>query len=433
MLFLDKYFQISEKNSSIRNEIFAGFSTFLALSYIFIVNPLILENAGFDPGVTLFATIVVSALATLAMGLWARLPFVIAPGMEMNAYVAFFAVGALGFSWQEALGMVFWSAVLMVLLTAMKIRGRIIDSIPDSLKLGLAFSVGVFLILVALSLAGILRYEAGWLRGIGSFTGPQAYALYASACVLALTLWLRLPGAVPLSILISALLMHFFGIAETGNRSATYSEKMFDGVFALDLSVILNPAAISVVLVLFVLDFYGSIAKFIGLTLNTNILEKGRVPRRTRALFVDGLGSVGASFTGTTSVTTFVESAVGIGVGGRTGLTAVTCGLLMLSCFALLPLIQYVPVIATTGALIYVGIQLMPKREALRRIGRLETVALFSMPLATIATFAIDQGMLVGFLIYLIGTLASKGRLDLFLGGSTALLAVSAVVQITGS
>ena len=428
--FIDRYFGVTEKGSTVPREILAGLSTFLALSYIFVVNPAILDNAGINKNVSLFATLVISAAATLVMGLWARLPFVLSTGMEMNAYVAFFVVGAAGFSWQDALGMVFWSSVLMLVLTGLSIRERIIDAIPDSLKVGLSFSVGVFLVLIALSIGGILSYKGLTLDHFGSLVSPAALALYCSLFLIFLFERLKVPGAVLLSIVATSVLYHVFGPAEASAPSQSFTSEMFGGLFQLNLGILLDPRAFSIVLVLFVLDFYGSVAKFIGLTTSTNIVENGRLPRRTRALIVNAGATTGASLLGTTSVITFVESAVGIGVGGRTGLTAVTCGLAMLSCFFALPLIQAVPVAATTGALVYVGIKLCPSLPQFRAVSTIDKIALASMPLVTIATFAIDKAMLAGFAIFVIASLIGKKRVDPYLIGSTVLLAVSVALQL---
>jgi adenine/guanine/hypoxanthine permease len=429
--FLDRFFGITEKGSTVPREVLAGLSTFLALSYIFVVNPAILDNAGINKNVSLFATLVISAAATLVMGLWARLPFVLSTGMEMNAYVAFFVVGAAGFTWQDALGMVFWSSILMLVLTGLSIRERIIDAIPDSIKIGLSFSVGVFLVLIALSISGILSYKGLTLDHFGSVASPAALALYFSLASIFLFERLKLPGAVLLSIALTSILYHLFGPAEASKPSEAFTSEMFGGLFQLDLGIVLDPKAFSIVLVLFVLDFYGSVAKFIGLTTSTNIVENGRLPRRTRALVVDAAATTGASLLGTTSVITFVESAVGIGVGGRTGLTAVTCGLAMLTCFFALPLIQAVPVVATTGALIYVGLELCPTLERFRSVPTIDKVALASMPLVTIATFAIDKAMLAGFAIFVVASLISRGkRTDPYLIGSTVLLAISVALQL---
>src|SRR3989344_1709385 len=193
---IEDYFDFAKHKTNYKTEILAGVSTFLALSYIFVVNPSILAEGGFNKSAVLFATVITCFLATFIMGVWAKKPFAVAPGMEMNAYVAFFVVGALGFSWQQALGAVFWSGVLFMILTLTNVRTKIINAIPDKMKSGLALCVGVFLMLIALRLAGILLYSGVSISGLGVFLSPTAYVLYFG---LASTLILRkfkIPGSV---------------------------------------------------------------------------------------------------------------------------------------------------------------------------------------------------------------------------------------------
>ena len=433
---VDDYFQVTAKGSSFRTEILAGASTYLALSYIFIVNPGILSSAGISTTVSLFATVLISAAATLAMGLWARLPFVVSTGLEMNSYVAFFAVGALGFSWQSALGMVFWSGVLMVVATVTRIREMIIDGIPESLKVGLSCTVGVFIVLVSGVVSGILSYKDSLLAGIGGFTSPSAISLYISlALALALTR-LRVPGALLITIIATAGLSKLFavngwlGFTNAESVDLGLSSGMFDGILAFAPSVIFDPRAISVILVLFILDFYGSIAKLVGLTLNTSILDDGKLTRRRQALLVDGVGTVGASAIGTSSVVAFVESAVGIGMGARTGLTAVVAGLLMVATFVAFPFIQFIPVAASAGVLAYVGIKLWPTRAQFTKFGPAESFAIIAMALITVATFTIDRAMFIGFAIVAIIVFIKTKRLNWVLIVSALLLALSIGLQM---
>jgi AGZA family xanthine/uracil permease-like MFS transporter len=427
---LDLYFGITEKGSSVAREILAGVSTFLALSYIFVVNPAILAQGGMDKSAVFFATVLTSGLATLAMGLWARLPFAVAPGMEMNAFVAFFAIGALGFTWQEALGMVFWSGVVMVALTLASVRERVIDSIPPAMKVGLAFSVGIFLILIALSISGILRYEGLGLRGVGNLFTAKALALVIGLALALLLSRMKVVGAVLLGILITAAVCQLaLGLSDPPAKAISLSPALLGAVGELRLDVLLNPKSLSVVLVLFVLDFYGSVAKFIGLTLSTNVAEDGNVPRRKQALLVDGVGTVGGATLGTSSVIAYVESAVGIGLGGRTGFVAVVCGSLMLATFALAPALQLIPLAATTGTLVFVGLQLLPKKAAWQGLGMFDRVVLVLMPLVVIATFAIDRAMLVGFTLYLVKQIVER-KVNWFLAASTALLWLAFLLQL---
>jgi AGZA family xanthine/uracil permease-like MFS transporter len=435
---IDKYFRISERGSTISTEILAGLSTFLALSYIFVVNPSILSQAGVSTSVSLFATIAISAGATLLMGLWARLPFAVSTGLEMNGYVVFTVIAGLGFTWPQALGMVFWSGALMMVVTVASIRERVIDSIPDSLKIGLSLSVGTFLILIALKLSGILEYDGLVISGVGSLVTPGALCIYAGLAAIFLLESRRVIGSILISIVSVSIAYHFLALhglwgfkPDPASSLPALSTNMLSGIGTLDISAILDPRSISVVLVLFVLDFYGSVAKLIGLTLKTNLLEDGRLPGREQALMVDGGGTVAASFLGTTSVVAFVESAVGIGAGGRTGLTAVVCGLLMAACFFLIPFVHYIPVSATLGALVFVGLRLCPSYQQWKSFPLIDKIALASMPIVTFATFSLDKAMLVGFALATLGVLFAHRKVNPYLAGSTALLALSIGLQFS--
>jgi len=404
---IDSYFQIREKGSTLRTEVLAGLSTFLVLSYIFVVNPAILAQAGMDPSAVLFATILVSGLSTIAMGLWARLPFVLAPGMEMNAYVAFYVVGALGHTWQQALGAVFWSGVLFILLTVTRVREQIIEAIPERMKVSLALAVGVFLVLVAFKLSGVLTFTGVRVSGIGSVVAPAAITMYVGIGIALAFDRLRIRAAVLASIFVATVVCHFLGIGAPA-KAAEVSRGMFAGVWRLDVGVILRPSALSVILVLFLVDFYGSVAKLIGLSGQTSIQEGGKVPRMRQALLVDSIGTTAASFLGTSNITVYVESAVGIGAGGRTGVTAVTCGILMLSCFAIAPLLHWVPLAATTGALVFVAVKLFPSTRELRAFNWGDLLALALMQVCVVATFALDRAIFVGLLVYVVGQVVRR-------------------------
>jgi adenine/guanine/hypoxanthine permease len=435
---LDRFFKVTERGSTIPVEVLAGVSTFLALSYIFVVNPAILSQGGIPVAISLFATIAISAGATILMGMWANLPFAVSTGLEMNGYVVFTVIAGLGFTWPQALGLVFWSGALMTVVTLLSLRERVIDSIPDSLKIGLSFSVGVFLILIALKLSGILEYKGLMISGLGSFVTPGALCLYVGLALTLLLVSMRVVGSVLISIIAVSIGYHFLAsrglLGFTPDAAAslpTISKEMFGGVGALDITAILNPKSISVVLVLFVLDFYGSVAKLIGLTLKTGLSRDGKLPGREQALLVDGGGTMAASFLGTTSVVAFVESAVGIGAGARTGLSSVVAGTLMAACFLLIPFIHYIPSAATFGALVFVGLRLCPAFEQWKAFPTMDKIALASMPLITFATFSLDKAMLVGFILAVAGQFVQFSKANPYLVGSAVLLALSIGLQFT--
>lgn len=429
---LNSYFKIEELGSSWRIELLAGLSTFLSLAYIVIVNPAILSEAGMDKSFVLFATVLASAGAMFLMGGWARQPFALAPGLEMNAYVAFVVVGAMGFGWQQALGAVFWSGVIFLILTLLNVRTKIIESIPDKMKSILSLSVGAFLALIGMKLSGLLTFDGIYVNGIGSFTSHPAIALYIGIALIAVLMAIKFRAAVLVSIIAAAIYCNVVGAVEPQAEAAKFSSEMFAGIFKADISVLwTNPKIIIAIIVLFLVDFYGSIAKFIGLTLNTSIAnDDGTIPRMKEALTVDGVATTVGACLGTSSVTTYVESAVGIGAGGRTGITAIVCGILMLMCLFLTPFLNYIPVIATTGALVAVGFMLCPKLEVLKTFDKLDIFVAILMPILVVFTFSLEKAMLAGFTLYLIQEVVKTRKFpNPYLVGSVILLLVGVVLQ----
>ena len=423
--WLDQFFGFKNLGSSFKTEIFAGVSTFLALSYIFVVNPAILSAAGMNKSGVFFATIVGSVISTLAMGLWANKPFAVAPGLEMNAYVAYVVVGILGFSWQGAMGAVFWSGALTVIMSFTNLRVSIVEAIPAKLKFGLAAAVGVFLMLIALKVSGILAYQGIQVQGLGLLNSKEALVFWVGLVLVVVFKMFKLKGSVLLSIIGASVAAHFLGISQAADQ-ISWNKEMFSTVWALDFSIIFNPKIFSVVLILFILDFYGSIAKFIGLTQNTPIVDsEGKLPKLKEALIVDGAGTVFGAGLGTSNLITYVESAVGIGEGGRTGLVAVVCAILMSLFLFLTPVINLVPVVATTGALFFVGLSLFPWKDI--KSGIIESTPLLIMVLVTIWTFGLDKAMFAGFASFIFLKLIKVQfkEINAYLVASTLLLALS--------
>lgn len=429
---------LKDRGSNWRREVVAGTSSFLSLAYIFVVNPSILGNAGMDPQAVLFATVVASGLATIVMGLYARLPFVLAPGLEMNAYVAFVVVGAMGLSWQEGLGVVFWSGALFFALSLRGVRQAIIESIPDPMKFSLAMAVGAFVFTIGMSLAGVLVYEGVDLRGLGALYSAEVLVLFAGIGIIALFQALKVPAGVLVSIILCAAIAGHLGLGMSSMEIGRGN--VLGGVWALDLVPSRVAPFVTALIILFLVDFYGSVAKFVGMTMNTTICqqdERGKwtVPRSYQGLMVDGVGTMVGATLGTTSVTTYVESAVGIAAGGRTGLTAIVAGTLMLLVIFLVPWIQYVPVVATTGALVYVAWKLIPRRETLELLGNkgewglLDKIVFWLMPPLVIFSFSLDIAMIVGFGAYAIRQVVRAHVFNVYLWAGTILLLVGRVLS----
>jgi len=427
------YFEFQKHKTDLNTELVAGLSTFLSLAYIFVVNPSILSEGGINKSAALFATVIVSALATLAMGLWAKKPFALAPGLEINGYVVYFLILGLGFSWQQSLGAVFWSGIIFLILTLSGIREKIIKAIPISLKVGLSASVGVFLIIIALRLSDILVYDKIKLSNLGNILSYKALILILGLAIAIALFRFKSKYFILISIVTCTIFAHLLGLKPANNSEVALNKEMFSAIGKLDLSAIFHIKMLAPIIILFVLDFYGSIAKFIGLTQNTSILNvNGDFPKLKEALLVDGIATTIGSTLGTTSIVAFVESGVGIGVGGRTGLTAVFCGILMLLFIPLAPLVNLVPVIATTGALLWVGLKLLPQKNEFVKMNLIEKLAIILMIITTFATFSLDKAMLLGFLIYIIGCIIKGNLKDIspYLIISTLIILISVVLSI---
>ncbi|MER6299752.1 NCS2 family permease [Kitasatospora sp. NPDC001539] len=425
---LDRYFHLTARGTTWPREILAGTSTFLALSYIVIVNPAVLSQAGIPRTAAFLATAAVGGLATITMGLWARLPLAVAPGMEMNSVIAFSVVGTLAHTWPQALGMVFWSGVAMLTVSLLRVREAVIDAIPAELRTALTAAVAVFIALIGLQIAHILHTSHGHPTGTGDWTATPALALYTG---LATALLLDRHG--PKAAAVPAAILTATAVCATGGIATTNPGHHLDGAGAallhLDLTVIADPGTWGVILVLFALDFFGSIAKVVGLTAHTPLQDRtGKVPGMRQALLIDAGATIAAATTGSSSFVAFVESAVGIRAGARSGLAAVTTGLLLLLCLFFAPALAHIPVEATTGALVFVAIKML---TALRptRGDRLTPAATAVAAAVTIATLAIDQAMAAAFATSALLRAAGRKPLHPALWATTLVLAASILLQ----
>lgn len=436
-----KRYEFDRLNTTLTTEIVAGISLFLSLSYIFIVNPSILSQAGIPSGAVFFATVLASGLSTLAMGFYARLPFALAPGLEANGFFTFVVVATLGFTWQEGLGIVFWSGLLCLLLTILPVRQKVIDCIPEGLKAAISTTVGVFVAVIGLVVTDLVRFEGGLPVGMGSLDSVKAIVLYVGFG-LALLLGIRklkFPAGMLVSIVACTVLARSLGIP--ADTPPATQDDFLKALGKLDIFVVFqDPRAWTVLLVFFMIDFYGSIGKFIGLTRQTELQAKGEVENIKEALYVDGAGTVLGSALGTSTIITYVESAVAVGQGGRTGIVAIVCGSLMLASLSFSPLVGFVPVVAASGVLVYVGWLLLPKTEvwdAMRgradvegTLGTYDFVVMLLMGLVAAITFSLDKSLLLGFWAYSLYELVKYRRFpNKYLIGSALILSVAMGVQ----
>ncbi|MFC9975602.1 solute carrier family 23 protein [Spirillospora sp. NPDC127200] len=422
---LDRRFEITARGSSLRVEVLGGLSTFMAMSYIVVVNPAILAQGGFPWRSAFLATALVAGAATVAVGVWARLPFAVAPGMEINALVVFSVIAAHGFGWREALGLVLASGVLMLAVTALGWRSRIIAAVPPRVGTGLVVSVAVFIGMVALELSGLDGLFERFPEALATPTALALYLGFGLAC--ALTRF-GIRAAVLLSILASAVYCRLAGVSTPPAPAGDWSAALF----ALNVTVLADPRAWGLVLVLFALDFFGSVAKLVGLSARTPIQRDGEVPGMRQALYVDGLATVGGAAVGSTSFVTFVESGAGIRAGARTGVASIVTGVLLMGCAAIGPVAGWVPAAAAAGALLFVALGLVPRpsRTDALATGRLAAAAIVAvMGAVTAVTQALDQALLAGLALHLAAEAVRRRRPAPILLLITALLAASVAVQ----
>lgn len=444
MRLIASQYEFERLETSWTTEIVAGASLFMSLSYIFIVNPSILAQAGIPSGAVFFATVLASAVATLAMGVFARLPFALAPGLESNGFFTFVVVLGLGFSWQEALGLVFWSGALCLFFTIIPVRQKIIDAIPEGLKTAISTTVGVFVAIIGFAVTDLIKFSGGLPSGLGDFGSPKATLLY-SGFLIALVLGiksLRFPAGMLVSIVACTVLARLIGVP--ADTPPAHTEEFLSALGEFELfGVFSDPRAWTVLLVFFVIDFFGSIGKFIGLTRATALQTKGKVKNMKQALYVDGAGTVFGSYLGTSTIITYVESAVAVGQGGRTGVVAIVCGLLMLASLAFSPLVAFVPVAAASGVLVYVGWLLLPKKELLDAIQDRSdvggTLDYFDFAIVLVMggiaglSFSLDKSLLVGFWAYTLLGLGQKHReFSPYLLGCSVALSIAMGFQYFG-
>ena len=423
MDWLDRRFQITARGSNFRREVGAGFATFLAMAYITVVNPSILADAQMDFGAVFVATCLAAAFGTLAMGILANYPIALAPGMGQNAFFTYTIVIGLGQPWQAALGMVFVSGVLFIILSVLPVREWLINSIPRDLKRGIAGGIGLFLAFIALQNSGIVVDNPATLVGFGELwsLGP-ALAIVGFLVITALS-YRGVQAAVVLGML---------GVAAIAWLTGTAT---FEGVFSpppsiapvfmeMDLAAAFEVSALTLILSLLLVDLFDTAGTLVAVAERGKLLDQdGRIPRLRPALLADsGATTVGAVF-GTSSTTSYIESAAGVEAGGRTGLTAIVVGVLFLMCLWLAPLAQSVPPFATAAALLFVACSMLRSLADVDwsdlAVSVPAVLILFAIPMS----FSIADGIGLGFISYVVLMLLS-GR---FRECSIAMIVVSVV------
>ena len=398
---LERLFKLSEHGTSVRTELIAGVTTFLTMSYIIFVNPDILSATGMDRNAIFVATCLAAALGSIVMGLVANWPIGMAPGMGLNAFFAFTVVATLGFSWQQALGAVFISGAIFVLLTVTGVRSWLIAGIPRSLRSAIAAGIGLFLAIIALKSAGIVVANKATLIGLGDLkqTGPLL-AIFGFFVIAVLDA-MRVRGSILIGILAVTVLSWILGVSQFhGIVSAPPS--MMPTFLQLDIMGALHGGLIHIILVFVLVEVFDATGTLIGVAKRAKLLEEGKPNRLSRALLADSAAIVAGSLMGTSSTTAYVESASGVQAGGRTGLTALTIAVLFLASLFFSPLAGSVPAYATAPALLYVAGLMMRELTEIEWDDLTEAAPAALTALAMPFTYSIANGLAFGFISYVV-------------------------------
>jgi AGZA family xanthine/uracil permease-like MFS transporter len=407
---LERWFQLRERGTTLATEVRAGLVTFLTMAYILFVNPQILAQAGLPKDDVAIATAVASAMATLVMGIWADYPFALAPGMGLNAYFTFGVVGNLGVDWKVALAAVFAEGLLFLALTVAGVRRAILDAIPLCLKVATMSGIGLFLAFIGFRNAGLVVAHPATLVTLGEVTAPPTLLALAGLLVTAALLVVEARGALLLGILATAGVGWLLGVAPSPHAVFSLPRLPSQTFLAMDFSGLAEAGMVTVVLAFLFVDFFDTAGTLIGVgRLAGFIDDRGELPRADRAFAADALGTVAGAALGTSTVTSYIESATGVEEGGRTGLTAVVVGLLFLLALFFVPLLAAVPPAATAPALVVVGALMMRGARDLDWRRAEESVPSFLTLAAMPFTFSIANGISLGIVSW-VGIRLATGR-----------------------
>lgn len=407
---LEKLFRLREHATTVRTEVIAGLTTFLTMSYIIFVNPDILSSTGMDRNAVFVATCLAAALGSLVMAFVANWPIGMAPGMGLNAFFAFTVVATMGFTWQQALGAVFISGIIFLILTLTGVRAWLIRGIPKSLRSAIAAGIGLFLAIIALSNAGIVvahpatKVSLGDLRGHGPLLAILGFFIIAALDAL------KVRGAILIGVLAVTVLSMALGFTTFGGVFSA-PPSLAPTFMQLDIVGALHIGFFQVVLVFVLVEVFDATGTLMGIAKRAGLVPEDRPNRLGRALFADSTAIVAGSALGTSSTTAFVESASGVQAGGRTGLTALVVGVLFLAALFIAPLAASVPAYATAPALLYVAGLMMRELIEIDWNDVVEATPAALTALVMPFTYSIANGLAFGFISYVaLKTLTGKAR-----------------------
>ena len=416
MDFIEKCFKLKENKTTFKTELMAGLTTFMTMAYILVVNPSILSTTGMDAGALLTATCIASALGTFFMAFFANYPFVLAPGMGLNAYFAFTICAQKGYSWHVALAAVFIEGIIFIILSAINVREAIFNAIPANMKKAVSVGIGMYIAFIGLQNAGVVINNASTCVSLGDVkTVPVALALIGTIITLVLVIR-KVKGALLVGILITwilGIICQLAGVYVVDVEACVYSlnttglisappsiapiagKLSFSGISIFDFIV--------VIFAFLFVDLFDTLGTLIGVSTKAGFLDKeGKLPRIKGALFADALATTVGAVLGTSTVTTFVESASGVSDGGRSGLTALTAGVLFLVALLFSPILTTIPSFATTPALVVVGLMMVENVRDIDFSDYTEGFPAFMTILMMVVCYSISEGLVFGVISYVL-------------------------------
>lgn len=411
---LEKLFKLSENKTDVKTEVIAGITTFMTMAYILVVNPLILGDAGMDKGAVFVATALAAAVATLVMAFFANYPFVLAPGMGLNAFFAYTVVKTMGYSWQFALTAVFIEGLIFILLTFFNVREKIIDCIPETLKNAVTAGIGMFIAFIGIANVGIVK-QGGAILEIGNLRDPLVILTIAGLIVTGVLLARNVKGALLVGMLITSVAGMVLGLVDLPKGIVSVPPSLapiFGAFLQPDKAQIFSFQMLVIVFTFLFVDLFDTIGCLVGLSAKAGMLdENGKLPRAKQALFADAIGTTFGAILGTSTVTTYIESAAGVAEGGRTGLTALVSGMLFLVSIFFAPVFTAIPKQATAPILILVGVMMATAMLKIDFNDMTEAIPAFltivMMPLA----YSIAEGLVFGIVSYAgIKLFSGKGK-----------------------
>ncbi len=396
---LERLFQLKENHTTVRRELLAGLTTFMTMAYIIVVNPRILADAGMPIEGVLFATCISSAAATLVMGLWANYPIALAPGMSLNAYFTYSIVVGRGVPWTTALGVVFLSGVLFLLLTLTRVREQIVNSIPACLKHSTAAGIGLFIAFVGLKNAKLVVAQPETLVTLGSFSDRQVQLATLGLVLTAVLMARRVGGAILLGIFATTLAGIVCGLGRWPQHVVAWPHPS-GTLLKLDLAAAAHLGLAELVFAFFFVDLFDNVGTLVGVCEQGGFMKDGTLPRAGRALMADAVGTIFGAATGTSTVTSYIESAAGVAAGARTGLGNLLIAALFLAALFFSPLVAAIPGYATAPVLILVGAIMCQSVARVEWEDFTEAFPAFLTVLATPLTFSVATGLSLGLIGY---------------------------------